>query len=171
MAGGANGQAGSTRTGARSLTAGLTAGLAGTAAMTIAQALEMRVTGRAASDVPGRVASRVSGYRPRRRRDRERLSTGMHWGHGIVSGAVRGGLGLTPLRGGRANASHFALLWGSDVTLYRALDVAPWPWRWSASELATDVLHKGVYVVVTGAVFERLAPASSPSRDEGGHAA
>jgi len=38
-------------------------------------------------------------------------------------------IGLTPLSGVSAGAAHFAALWGSDVTLYMALGIAPAPWR------------------------------------------
>jgi len=48
-------------------------------------------------------------------------------------------------------------LLGGDAALYRGLGVADVPWRWSVDELASDVLHKGVYAVVTGAVYDALA--------------
>ncbi len=37
------------------------------------------------------------------------------------------------------------------------LGIAEAPWEWSADELATDLLHKGVYAVVTGAVYDALS--------------
>ena len=61
------------------------------------------------------------------------------------------------MRGPAATAAHFALLWGGDATLYRALGIAEAPWKWSADELASDVLSKGVYAVVTGVVYDQLA--------------
>jgi hypothetical protein len=46
---------------------------------------------------------------------------------------------------------------GRDAALYRALGVADLPWRWDADELASDVLHKGLYAMTTGAVYDALA--------------
>jgi hypothetical protein len=61
------------------------------------------------------------------------------------------------MQGPQATAAHFALFWGGDAMLYRGLGVADVPWKWSGDELASDVLHKGVYAVVTGAVYDALA--------------
>jgi hypothetical protein len=77
--------------------------------------------------------------------------------HGISMGAVRGALDVAGLRGAEASVAHFLLLWSGDAALYRALGVADVPWRWEADELASDVLHKGVYAAVTGAVYDALA--------------
>jgi hypothetical protein len=52
---------------------------------------------------------------------------------------------------------HFATFWTGDVALYKVLGIAPAPWRWRRQELATDLFHKGVYALVTGAAYERLA--------------
>jgi len=141
---------------AGALAKGAVAGVAGTAAMTAAQALEMRVTGREGSDVPGQVGERLSGYTPPDAAARERLNTGVHWGHGIVNGGLRGLIGLTGASGAAATALHFGAVWTTDVTLYRTLGIAPPPWAWESSALGTDLLHKGVYAAVTGVVYERL---------------
>ena len=140
------------------LTRGMVAGAAGTIAMTVSERLEMAVTGRSGSTVPGQVAAHlVPGTDPDRDADVERLNAPMHWAHGIGMGAVRGALDLAGVRGPAASAAHFALLWAGDAALYRALGVADVPWRWSADELASDVLHKGVYAAVTGAVYDATA--------------
>jgi len=71
--------------------------------------------------------------------------------------AVRGLLDVAGLRGPAASAAHFALLWGGDAALYRALGIADVPWRWAAADLGTDLLHKGVYAAVTGATYDAMA--------------
>jgi hypothetical protein len=86
-------------------------------------------------------------------------------------GAVRGLLDVAGLHGPAASAAHFALLWGGDAALYRALGIADVPWRWEANELASDMLHKGVYAAVTGAVYDALADHSSTKPQESSHAA
>lgn len=135
---------------------GLTAGVAGTAAMTASQAVEMRLTGRESSDVPGRVAQGLSGVEPADPRARAAMSTGMHWAHGLTGGGLRALIGATGARGPLAGALLLGGLWGTDVALYRSLGIADWPWRWSKDALATDLFHKGLYAAVTSAVYGRL---------------
>ena len=132
------------------------AGLTGTAAMTAAQAVEMRLTGRPASTVPGQVAARLLRVEPQDEAQLSRMSTGMHWAHGVTQGFVRAGVGALGLTGLAAAAAHFVLMWTSDAGLYKALDIADWPWRWSTSELAPDLLHKGTYALVTGTAYDIL---------------
>ena len=138
------------------LSSGLAAGVAGTAAMTAAQAVEMRLTGRPPSDVPGRVAQGLTRVQPSDPKGQAAMSTGMHWAHGLTGGAVRGAIGTTGATGPLAAALLFGGLWGLDVSLYKALGIADFPWRWSGGELATDVFHKGLYSVVTSSVYDAL---------------
>ncbi len=139
---------------------GMVAGAVGTIAMTVSERLEMAVSGREASQVPGQVGAHLlPGQDPTSASDVERLNTPVHWAHGISMGALRGALDLAGLRGGEASAVHFALVWGGDAALYRALGIADAPWRWEAGELASDVMNKGVYAAVTGAVYDALAGA------------
>lgn len=146
------------------LTRGMLAGAVGTIAMTLSERLEMAVTDREASQVPGEVAAHLlPGKDPRAASDIQRLNSPMHWAHGITMGALRGLLDVGGIRGPAASAAHFAMLWTGDAMLYRALGVADAPWRWSSDELAADVLHKGVYAVVTGAVYDALAGSADPS--------
>ena len=135
---------------------GMVAGLVGTAAMTVSERVEMAVTGREASDVPGQVGAKLLGRHPETDADMQRLSTQVHWAHGILGGALRGVLERTGVTGPTASVAHFAALWGGDASLYAALGIAPAPWEWEQEELAADVLHKGVYAAVTGAVYDAL---------------
>ena len=136
---------------------GALAGVAGTAAMTASEAVEMRLTGREPSDVPAHVGERLSGYTPADEAAHQRVNTGVHWGHGVLNGSLRGLIGLTGASGAAAAALHFGAVWGTDAALYRTLGIAPPPWAWERAALGTDVLHKGVYAVVTGVVYDRLA--------------
>ncbi len=136
---------------------GAVAGLIGTAAMTAVQAAEMRVTGRAPSMVPGHVASKLLRLKPDDDAELSRISIRMHWAHGMTQGLVRALVGKLGLQGPAAAGVHFALMWPGDALLYKALGIAPWPWEWSASELAPDVLHKGFYCVATGVAYDRLS--------------
>ncbi len=124
--------------------------------MTAAQTAEMRVTGREPSLVPGRVASKLLRLKPEDDEALSRISIGMHWAHGMTMGTFRALIGRAGLRGPGAAAAHFALMWSGDITLYKALGIASWPWRWSLEELAPDVLHKGIYALATSAAYDRL---------------
>ena len=139
------------------LARGMIAGAVGTVALTLSERLEMAITGREGSQVPGEVGAHLlPGKDPDAPSDVERLNTPVHWAHGIAMGGLRGLLDVGGVRGTAATAAHFALFWGSDAMLYRALGVADVPWRWSGDELASDVLHKGVYAAVTGAVYDAM---------------
>ena len=140
-----------------SIVTGALSGLIGTAVMTAGQTAEMRVTGRAPSMVPGRVASRLLRLDPQDDAALARISIRMHWAHGMTQGALRALIGRLGLRGPAAAAAHFALMWPGDALLYKVLGISPWPWSWSAEELAPDVLHKAVYVVATGVAYDRLS--------------
>lgn len=137
---------------------GMVAGLVGAAAMTVSERVEMAVTRRQASDVPGRVGAKLLRRHPETDAEMQRLSTRVHWGHGIVGGGLRGVLERAGITGPVASVAHFAALWGGDASLYAALGIAPGPWDWEQQELAADVLHKGVYAAVTGAVYDALPP-------------
>jgi hypothetical protein len=128
----------------------------GTAVMTGAQSAEMRVTGRAPSMVPGEVASKLLGLQPADDAELARISLRMHWAHGMTQGVVRALIGRRR-SGLRASVTHFVLMWSSDAVLYKVLGISPWPWEWSADELAPDVGHKGVYVLATGIAYDRMS--------------
>jgi len=89
--------------------------------MTAAQTAEMRVSGRKPSLVPGHVASKLLRLNPDDNEALSRISTRMHWAHGMTMGTVRALLGQSGLRAPSATAAHFALMWSGDITLYKAL--------------------------------------------------
>jgi len=137
---------------------GALAGLVGTAAMTVAQGVEMRLSGRPPSMVPGQVASKLLFLKPKKK-DLPKVSIRMHWAHGIAQGTMRALVGRTTgLTGPSAGVAHFGMMWTSDAALYRMLGISPVPWRWTAGELLPDLFHKGLYAMVTSAAYERLRP-------------
>ncbi len=142
---------------ARAMVRGMVAGAVGTVAMTLSERVEMSLTGRAPSTVPGQVGAHLlPGADPSSPSDVARLGSPVHWGHGVAMGALRGVLDVAGLEGPAASAAHFALVWGGDAALYRTLGIADVPWRWGADELGADLLHKSVYAAVTGAVYDAL---------------
>ncbi|HYP48629.1 MAG TPA: hypothetical protein VEQ61_08345 [Thermoleophilaceae bacterium] len=72
---------------------GMAAGLAGTVALSLSETLEMKVTGREASNVPGQVGAGLLGIAPKSDTEMERQSLAVHWAHGVLGGSVRGLIG------------------------------------------------------------------------------
>lgn len=139
------------------LVRGMVSGVVGTAAMTASEMLEMSISGREASTVPGQVGAHLlPGRDPSSAADVDALNTPVHWVHGITMGALRGALDAAGIRGPVASVAHFGLLWGADAALYRALGIADVPWRWQADELASDLGHKAVYAAATGLTYDAL---------------
>jgi hypothetical protein len=133
---------------------GLAAGAVGTVALTLAETIEMKLTGREGSTVPGQVGAKLSGRDPETAQARvERLNPIVHWAHGIGLGAVRGLLDAAGLSPRAATLVFYPIVFGGDAALYKALGIAPAPWRWSRAELATDLFGKGVLAFATSAAY------------------
>lgn len=133
---------------------GILAGLAGTAAMTLSTALEMKWSGRDASDAPSKAAGRALGVQPRNQVGKARFGQVVHWSYGTTWGVARGLIALTGLRGAAASALHFAAVWGAAQVVLPSLDVAPPATEWDAEQIAIDVLHHAVYAAAAGAAYD-----------------
>lgn len=143
---------------------GAVAGLAGAAAMTLAEKAEQAVTGRANSYVPARALLSMSGRKPH---DDERplvWNHAMHWGTGVLLGALRGVWSATGIRGSEATVTHTVVRLAFDQTVENATGVGAPPSSWPRSERAVDVTHKAIYSLVTGAVADRLVAPTLVSR-------
>jgi len=139
---------------------GLLAGMVGTAAMTLAEKLEQSFTGRPDSYVLAHTLERL--LRQPHKPDDERLGMNwvMHWSQGIMLGAVRGWMAEAGLRGPMGSFLHMNLRLLNDQTLENATGVGAPPWTWPVDEQAIDLMGKGVYAFVTGAVADALIPSS-----------
>ena len=137
---------------------GLAAGALGTAALSAAERLEMRVTGREASSVPGQVGAKLAGHDPSADPELvERLNPVVHWAHGIGLGAVRGLLDTAGLQPRVATLFFFPIVFGGDSALYRALGIASAPWQWSREDLMRDLFGKGVLAFATSGAYIALS--------------
>jgi hypothetical protein len=143
---------------------GIVAGLVGTAAMTAAEKLEQMVTGRPDSYVPAHTLERLLRLPEKPDEERMGLNWAMHWGQGILLGAVRGLMAERGVRGPVGSFLFMNLRLLNDQTFENATGVGAPPWTWPVDEQAIDLLHKGVYAFVTGAVADRLVdgPAGVP---------
>ena len=147
---------------------GMVAGLAGVAAMTAAEKLEQMLTRRPNSFVPAHTLERL--LRLPSKPDEERLwmNWAMHWGQGVLLGAVRGLMAERGVRGPVGSFLFMNLRLLNDQSLENATGVGAPPWTWPVDEQAIDLLHKAIYAFVTGAVADRLvaAPAGIPAPRE-----
>ncbi len=134
---------------------GLVAGLIGTVALTAFEQLDIAVTHREPSTVPGQVGAALLG-RGSDEASVNRLNPVVHWAHGIGLGAVRGLLDLVGLGAVVATVVFYVIVWAGDALLYTVLRITPPPWRWEGAQLVRDLAGKGVYAVATSAAYVAL---------------
>ena len=135
---------------------GIVAGVVGTAAMTAAEKLEQMVTGRPNSYVPAHTLERLLRLPEKPDDQRLGMNWAMHWGQGVLLGAVRGLMAERGLRGPVGSFGFMNLRLLNDQTLENATGVGAPPWTWPVDEQAIDLLHKAIYAFATGAVADRL---------------
>ena len=137
---------------------GLAAGVAGVAAMTAAEKLEQAFTNRPNSFVPAHTLEKLLGLPHRPDNQRLWMNWTMHWGQGILLGAVRGLMAERGIRGPMGSFLFTNLRLLNDQTLENATGVGALPWTWPVDEQIIDILHKGIYAFITGAVADHLIP-------------
>ena len=144
---------------------GMAAGGVGVAAMTAGEKLEQHFTHRPNSFVPGHTLERLLRRASKPDEDRLWMNWAMHWGQGIVLGAVRGLMAERGFRGPVGSFLFLNLRLLNDQTLENATGVGAPPWTWPVDEQAIDLLHKAVYAFATGAAADRLVvgPAGVPA--------
>lgn len=139
---------------------GLVAGLVGVAAMTAAEKLEQVFTRRPNSFVPAHTLERLLGLPHKPDAQRLWLNWTMHWGQGVLLGAVRGLMAQRGVRGPVGSFLFMNLRLLNDQTLENATGVGALPWTWPVDEQVIDLLHKGIYAFATGATADRLIDGS-----------
>lgn len=135
---------------------GMVAGLAGVAMMTAAEKVEQLVTQRPNSYVPAKTLARLLGRDPQRYDHDQAMNWAMHWGQGIVLGAVRGLMAERGVRGPVGSLMFTNLRLLNDQTLENATGVGSLPWTWPVDEQVIDLTHKAIYGFTTGVVADRL---------------
>jgi len=133
---------------------GLVAGIAGVAAMTLAEKLEQLITKRPNSYVPAHTLERLLGLPAKP--DNDATNWAMHWGEGILLGAIRGIMAKNGFGGPVGSFLFMNLRLLNDQTLENATGVGSLPWTWPKDEQVIDLIQKGIYAFVTGAVADSL---------------
>jgi len=135
---------------------GLLAGLLGVLAMTVAEKVEQVFTHRPNSFVPGHTLEHLLHLPTKPDKQRLWMNWAMHWGQGIVLGAVRGVMAERGLRGPVGSFMFMNLRLINDQTLENTTGVGAPPWKWPKDEQVIDLLHKGIYAFTTGLAADRL---------------
>jgi hypothetical protein len=143
---------------------GALAGLVGVGVMTAAEKVEQSVTRRPDSYVPGRTLLTLLGRRPGDNDKPLLWNHAMHWGTGVLLGALSGVWAGVGLRGPRAYLAHAVVRLAFDQTLENATGAGAPPHTWPRVEQAVDVAHKVIYSAATGVVADLLVPARMESR-------
>lgn len=136
---------------------GVAAGLAGTVGRVAVERAGRAIAARPPRATPGLVGARLLGLGEADPATRRGLGVAVHWGHGAGAGVVRALLAAGGLRGARATALHWLVMWAGDAAVLRALALAPPPWRWRAGDLVVDMLDKAAFTTIAGAVVDTLA--------------
>ena len=118
--------------------------------------LEMKLSGRDASQTPAEAAEEVLKVQPEDEGSEARFSNLVHWGYGTAWGGVRGFLSSAGLSGPMATAAHLALVWGSEQVVLPTLDVSAPVFKYGSKATATDLLHHVVYATATGLAYSYL---------------
>jgi hypothetical protein len=137
---------------------GIVAGVAGVAAMTAAEKIEQQFTQRPNSYVPARTLARLIGRAGEPGSRGLLMNWTMHWGQGVLLGAVRGLMAARGVRGPMGSFLFLNLRLANDQSLENATGVGAPPWTWPVDEQVIDLTHKAIYAFVTGAVADRLVP-------------
>ncbi|MDB5082077.1 MAG: hypothetical protein JWP00_4001 [Chloroflexi bacterium] len=135
---------------------GLVSGFVGVSAMTAAEKLEQVFTHRPNSYVPAYTLERLLRLSHKPDKDRLWLNWTMHWGQGILLGAVSGLMARQGFRGPVGSLMFMNLRLINDQVLENATGVGSPPWKWPVDEQVIDLLHKGIYAFVTTTMAERL---------------
>lgn len=135
---------------------GIIAGLAGTVAITIAQLIEMKITGREGSDAPAKAVNKVLDVEATDKEHKEQFLQQVHLTYGTLWGIARGVFDLCGLKGIPATTAHMAALWGTELVMLPAIDVAPPVKEWGGKEIAKDGLFHSIYAVTAGVVYDAI---------------
>ena len=84
----------------------------------------------------------------------------MHWGQGILLGALRALMAQRGVRGPIGSFLFMNLRLLNDQLLENATGVGAPPWTWPVDEQVIDLLHKAVYAFTTGLV---AGPTGTPA--------
>jgi hypothetical protein len=135
---------------------GLLAGIAGTAAITLSQMVEMKITKRESSNTPAEAVEKVLPVETESEEQKEQLSNLTHYAYGTSWGIPRALIDMAGVHGWKATALHLGAVWGTALVMLPKLEVAPPVKKWSAKQIAIDIMHHTVYAIAAGLVYDSI---------------
>lgn len=142
---------------------GIVSGVAGSVVMTAFQKfIEMPITGREDSYAPAKLGKKLLSVNPSSQEGLKRFNYVMHFSLGAMWGAAYGVAAYAGLRGSRAVAVTFAVIYTNDVLTTTALGLTD-PLKWSRQDLVVDVVDKLVQVMATGTIFDHVVGPNASS--------
>ncbi|PYH42150.1 uncharacterized protein BP01DRAFT_359765 [Aspergillus saccharolyticus JOP 1030-1] len=123
--------------------------------MTVGEKIEQYFTGRPNSYVPGHTLERLLSLPARPDSERFGLNMAMHYGQGAAAAIIRALMSANGIRGPFADFMFISIRLLIDQTLENVTGVGALPWTWPVNEQIIDILHKGVFAVVTGYFTDR----------------
>jgi hypothetical protein len=128
-----------------------------TTSMTGSNWLEMLITRRPPSYVPARTIGNHLGVTPSYySKHINLLNNAHHYGMGMLAGPVRAIMSYYGVIGPFAVFVHTGIRILFDQVAEMSVGVSALPWTWPINEQVIDVLHKGVYALVTGYICDKL---------------
>jgi hypothetical protein len=128
-----------------------------TTSMTGSNWIEMMITGRPASYVPARTVGNHLGVTPAYySKHTDLLNNAHHYGMGMLAGPVRAIMSYYGVIGPVAVFMHTGVRIMMDQLMETSAGVSALPWTWPINEQVIDMLHKGVYALVTGYICDKL---------------
>jgi len=124
--------------------------------MTLAEKVEQGFTQRPNSYVPAKTLAALLGRAPAAYDHHRGPNWAMHWGQGVLLGAVRGLMAELGIRGPVGSFLFTNIRRLNDQTLENATGVGSPPWTWPVDEQVIDLTHKAIYGFTTGLVADRL---------------
>lgn len=135
---------------------GLIAGLAGTFAMTICQKIDMKLSGRQASQMPANAVREALDIKPVSESKTQEVSNKIHWVYGTSFGVARGFISLFGLNGLPATFAFLTTVLCSKLWMLPNLRVAPPVTKQTPETIGKDVLYHLVYAISSGLVFDTI---------------
>ena len=121
--------------------------------MTLSNKLEQAITLRPNSYVPGHTTGNLLGIS--RDRHPDILNHVHHWGMGIMTGPVRAIMSYYGIIGPFSTFMFTGFRILCDQVLENTAGTSAPPWTWPINEQVIDVVHKGVFAIITGYICDR----------------
>lgn len=136
---------------------GIISGLAGTLVMTAAQMIEMKISGRKPSDTPYQAVKKTFGIEAQSEKDKELVSNVTHFAYGSTWGVPRGLMAAFGTNGVAGTSAHFGAVWGTELGMLPAMDVAEPVTTWGPKAIAEDAMFHAIYAITAGITADALA--------------